>query len=403
MLTFLKEYKLPSEKAFLALAIIALCQETLFIYPVAIISHIGPLSFLSKLIFPVAYIILAILFLRGRGVLGYIRGSDIGLFTFFTVYVIISTTLNPLQAQAISDALKPEILPCLPFFLLGLCLKIDKVSMDAFGKWSCMAVLLTSFYRLFYQVPDSEWEKDYNMGAAYALLPNILITINYTFQTKKKLIPLICSIIGIFYLFAMGTRGPIVIAFTLAFLCLVFSGKKRSKWKVILSILFGAFILCLATSPVFIYILAWLGNILSSMGLSTRAIEFGVSGEFISNTTGRDVITETLIRQLDYMPFWGYGVLAENRWNILSAHNLYLQAIFNYGYFGGGLFLTFLGYICIRAMLKSKGKLTQQWILIWLVLVCVKGFFGGGVLRFEVFMLIGSCLRTLRMKQSKIK
>ena len=103
------------------------------------------------------------------------------------------------------------------------------------------------------------------------------------------------------------------------------------------------------------------------------------------------------------MPFLGYGVLGENRWDILSAHNLYLQAIFDYGFLFGGLFLLFLGFISVKALLKSNGRFSQQWIIIWMVYVFVKGFFGGGVLRFEVFILIGSCLRILRMKDYEIQ
>ena len=406
MLAFLKEYKLPSEKAFLALAIIALCQETLFIYPVAIVSHIGPLSFLSVLIFPITYFALAIISLRGRGVVGYISLADFGLIAFFAMYVLISTTLHPMQTRAIEDALPTEILPCIPFLFLGLCLKIDSVSMDALGKWCCVAVVLTSIYRIFYQVPDAEWEKDYNMGAAYALLPNILIATNYAFHTKKKwekLFSFLCVVVGLFYLFAMGTRGAIVIAFAFLLLCFVMSGERINTWKIVMILLVGSLIVWLATSPVLIDVLIWLGDVLSSMGLSTRVIDFGVSGEFISNTTGREEISETLLRNMDGMPLLGYGVLAENRLNILSAHNLYLQAIYDYGYFFGILFLLFLVVITIMSVLRTKGKFTQQWILIWAVYVFVKGFFGGGVLRFEVFILIGSCLRALRMKQVEIQ
>ena len=328
--------------AFLAMAIIALCQKTLFIYPVAIISHIGPLSFLSQVIFPATYLILTIIAIRGKSVTGYIRISDIFLIAFFAVYVAVSTTLDPLQSQAILEYLPSEILPCIPFLFLGLCLRIDSTSMDALGKWSCLAVIMTSVYRIFYQVPDEEWETNYNMGAAYALLPNILISISYTFQAKKKLLPLICSVVGIFYLFAMGTRGPIVIALTLFLICFLMSGTSQKNWKIVFSVLLGGLVVWVATSPALLYILTWLGDILTSMGLSTRAIEFGVSGEFISNTTGRDDITDTLLRQLDRLPLLGYGVLGENRFHILSAHNLYLQAIFNYGYFFGGLILLFL-------------------------------------------------------------
>lgn len=402
MLTFLKQYKSSSDKAFLAMVIIALCQDTLFVYPVAILSHLGPLSLLADIFFPVTYFVLSVIALQGRQLLRYIRGGDICLIVFFALYVLFSTTLHPKQTQAISDWLKPEILPCLPFFFLALCFKVDSISMETLGKWSCLAVVLTSLYRIFYQNPEVEWETDYNMGAAYGLLPNILITINYAFHAKKKIIPLLCSIVGIFFLFAMGTRGPIVIAFALTFVCFLINSSNSGIKKILISFPFVLLLIWFAFSPTFIYLLGWLGDILSSMGLSTRAIKFGVSGEFISYTSGRSDITDTLVRQMDSMPILGYGVLAENRFDILSAHNLYLQAIFNYGYLFGGLFLLFITYISIKALLKSNFRITQQWLLIWGIYVFVKGFFGGGVLRVEVFILIGSCLRVLRMKEYEI-
>lgn len=403
MFSFLKEYNTRSEKAMLALFIIALCQETLFIYPVAILSHIGALSNLRNFIFPLVYIILTMIAIQGRGVTRNIRISDFCLIAFFAAYVYVSFGLDGKQSEAISDALRPVILPCIPFLFFGLCLRIDSVSMDTIGKWSCLAVIITSVYRLLYQVPEAQWEKDYNMGAAYSLLPNVLISIDYIFSAKKKIIPIICTVVGIFYLFAMGTRGPIVISFALLFIRILFSVNIKRFWMVFITLLFGSFIIWLSTSPTLIYLLIILGDILSSLGLSSRATDFGVSGEFISNTTGRDDIKETLMSKMGDMPPLGYGVLGENRFDILSAHNLYLQAIFDYGYLFGGIILLFLFYITIKSIIKTRGKLTQNWLLIWVVYVAVKGFFGGGVLRSETFILIGICMGVFRMKSNEIQ
>ena len=194
-----------------------------------------------------------------------------------------------------------------------------------------------------------------------------------------------------------------MIAFAFILVCFVLSGERISTKKIVSILLVGSLVIWFATSPVLIDVLIWLGDVLTSMGLSTRVIDFGITGEFISNTTGREEISETLLKNMNGMPLLGYGVLAENRLNILSAHNLYIQAVYNYGYFFGVLFLLFLVIITIMAVHRSKGKYTQQWLLIWAVYVFVKGFFGGGVLRFEVFILIGSCLRALRMKQIEMK
>lgn len=404
MFAFLKEYNTRSEKALLALLIIAICQETLFIYPVAIISHLSSvLSGIRYVIFPITYLILTIIALQKPEATRYIRVSDFLLIAFFSLYVFFSLGLNPKQTEAVLEILRPIFLPCIPFLFLGLCVKIDSVSMDALGKWSCCAIIITSVYRILYQAPDVDWEYNYNMGAAYALLPNILIAIDYLFRTKKKLIPIVCSVVGVFYLFAMGTRGPIVIAFSLLFIRILTSINLKRFWMALITVLFGSIVIWLSTSPALINILAFLGNILSSMGLSSRATDFGVSGEFISNTTGRDEITEILLSKLGEMPLLGYGVMGENRFDILSAHNLFLEAIFDYGYFFGGLILLFFIVITVKSILKTRGKPMQQWIIIWTIYVFVKGFFGGGVLRPENFILIGICLRSIRMKLSEIQ
>ena len=397
MFTFLKEYNTRSEKALLALFIIAFCQETLFIYPVAMLSHLGALSGLRNVIFPLTYTILAIIAISGRDVTRYIRFSDFCLIAFFAVYVFISYRL-----KAISDALIPQILPCIPFLFFGLCIKIDSLSMDTLGKWCCIAVVVTSVYRLMYQVPETQWEKNYNMGAAYSLLPNVMVTIDYLFRSKKKFIPLVCAVVGIFYLFAMGTRGPIVIVFALLFVRILFSVNIKKIWMVLITILFVFFLIWLSTSSTLIYLLALLGNVLSSLGLSSRATDFGVSGEFISNTTGRTEITEMLLSKMNDLPPFGFGVLGENRFDILYAHNLYIQIFFDYGYLFGSLILLFVVTISIKALWKTNHKLMQHWVLIWVVYVFVVGFFGGGVLRYEFFMLIGICLRVLRMKVIEI-
>lgn len=401
MLAFLKQYNTQGEKAFLALFILAICQETLFIYPITILK--GIVGGFASYILPLAYLVLAFFALSDKKTTQYLRIQDFLLIVFFAFYVMFSSVGDLKQATAISEAFVPEILPCIPFLLFGLCLRIDSVSMDTLGKWCCLAVVLTSVYRLLYQDVQMEWEKDYNMGAAYELLPNVFITVNYAFQAKKKIIPIFCSVVGVFYLFAMGTRGPLVVVFAFVFMrYLLYIIENNASKKFITFLVFigvvGFFI-----SSHFLELLEWLGGVLSSMGLSTRIIDFVVAEEFISDTSSRDMIYDSLIKKMDTLPFFGYGVLGENRFDFLSAHNIYIQAIFDYGFVFGTLILLFLTTISIKSLIKTKGSLSQQWLMIWIVFVFVRGIYGGGVLRFETFMLIGCCLRVLRMKTYDIQ
>ena len=379
-----------------------ICYATIFVYPVAIINRI--LGGLGFLVMPIIYVLLAASVLTDKGVTKYVRFSDVGLVLFFFIYILFSLLIDePQQTAAISEALVPEFLPCIPFLLFGLCLRIDATAMDTLGKWSCLAIIMTSFYRMYYQDASAEWENDYNMSAAYELLPNILLAINYCFHAKKKIIPIICSTIGFFYLFAMGTRGPIVVSFALLIICIFLYASEKISLKRIIPILIIAGIMIGVIMTNLLTILEWLGGVLSSMGLSTRVIELSLAEEVISNTSGRDDIYDLLLSKMDTLPFFGYGVLGENRFNILTAHNLYIQSIFDYGYVLGGSIIMFLVIISVKAFFKTRGRITQQWIIIWMVFVLVRGFFGGGILRFETFMLIGCCLRVIRMNKIEIQ
>jgi hypothetical protein len=61
MLAFLKSNYSRSEKALLALFVFAICQQTIFIYPVAILKSVA--GIIGGLILPMAYLILTLVVL----------------------------------------------------------------------------------------------------------------------------------------------------------------------------------------------------------------------------------------------------------------------------------------------------------------------------------------------------
>ena len=125
-------------------------------------------------------------------------------------------------------------------------------------------------------------------------------------------------------------------------------------------------------------------------------IDFVVAEEFISDTSSRDMIYDSLIKN-GYPSILCYGVLGENRFDFCLLI-IYISKQYLIMVSFGTLILLFLTTISIKSLIKTKGSLSQQWLMIWIVFVFVRGIYGGGVLRFETFMLIGCCLRVLRMK-----
>lgn len=388
---FLKQYKNGKTKAFTMLLILALCEGTIFIYPVALVRHFS--MFLGNLIFPLLYLVL---FTASLGYHGFknLKVIDFLFVLSICIYVAFSYVFNPSIQPYVNKMLQPQLLPCIPFFFLGICCSIDDINYKTIAYWSCLGILLTSLYEFSYS--NSMDEEAYDMGASYVLLMNILLVIDYSFKTKE-IIPIICSIIGVFYSIAMGTRGPIVIILVLIVLEVLFIIKNNQKYRNRSIVI----VLCVAAALYFIYdhYLEQFIYMFSDMNFSTRVVEYAITGDFVSHTSGRDDIYEVLVSKLETNPLTGYGFFAEWPLGFWSAHNMYLELAFHYGY-PVAIIIILLYSMTIKKGYGYANELTKRWIIVWGCSVFVRGIFGGMYFSYEVFFLLGLCIQSIRNKKN---
>lgn len=232
------------------------------------------------------------------------------------------------------------------------------------------------------------------------LLPHVLFSINSMFNksiVSKKIVPFCFSILGFLFLFAMGTRGPLLIA-VIYMMVKVFLSLDKKKVRTILTIavVVSAFII-FVSSGAYENVLIWLSDFLSSLGMSTRIIDSLILHNYITYTSGRDIIYETLWQKLLERPLLGYGIFGEWQFTGYSAHNIYLQVCFHYGFLIGICLLVWYLFTTIKAYIFSSGVI-KDLILIFLIFTVVRGFFGGEYFSYYVFFLLGLSIQQLRKK-----
>ena len=391
LLQFFKRTITEPNYAFMALVILAICQQTIFLYPVVIVRHIGPLEALSYMIFPMAYLFLAFYAFR-EPVTQMVRTRDSFIILFFLIMILLTIAFYPENTEYLIKGLIYDIWLTVPFFYIGLCFKTDEDNMDMLARFCCLGIVLDSAYRMMTQ---SSSDSDYNMEASYELLLSSLIVINYAFRSGK-LIPVCCSLLAVFYHFSMGTRGPLVILFVCILVHFIYFLKKHPKlrWVVIIALI----VVAVMIASVVMTMLEQIQAIFDNWGLSTRVFDMILSDEedSLANTTGRSSIYEDLLKRLEDRPFLGYGVYGEWKFGYASAHNMYIEALFHYGWVLGSLMIVSYVLTTIMAYLRSTDLLSRQFLIILSCYVFVRGVFGGTYLSFGVFFLLGFCIQQIR-------
>ncbi len=392
-------YKISTNRCFALLLSVAFCHYTLFMYIEEVIGKLPLISMLSVFFFPVLYFILFILSYKSSTRLR-IHISAIGIFTFFMLEIMLTYVFHPDNVQYIESKFVSDILPCIPFFWLGLSLTLDDDTYNTVSLFSCIAIIISTLYLFYYmgsgRLLRGSHGEDYSMYWSYLLLPNTMIAIEYTFK-RKKIFSLVCSIVGVVYAFVMGTRGAIIILFAYIITCiwryLNISIRKKILSMMALSLISVGFVV----SPVYLSLLKNVRSVLENSGVSTRIVDYLISGGIVSYTSGRDIIYLDLLGKLAEKPLLGWGVYGEYPLGYdAGAHNLYLEVVFNFGYPLGIILLISFIILYIKALKRTKGKLVYGWIVLFGCLVFIKGIFGGSYLDYSVFFLLGMCLKEIR-------
>lgn len=240
----------------------------------------------------------------------------------------------------------------------------------------------TMFFSIFSLLKIREifvFTYDYNevisMGSSYAYLIPVLATIVYMayyfkeekgFQKILTVFLTICNSVFLFYLFAYGSRGPIISIALFAFFFFVI--KKNTNKGVTFStksIVFGLITIILLF-VLFVPAIQWLMSI-GVNSYSLQKILFLFEEGDISN--GRNSLAQLAWDGFAESPLWGHGMdLFGNRYSDASyPHNFILQILYD-----GGIIFFFI--LLVPFFTRIKIVLTNcdyNTFVIFLFLFCV--------------------------------
>lgn len=181
---------------------------------------------------------------------------------------------------------------------------------------------------------------------------------------------LILAVLGIIMIFIGGARGPFlgIIIFGVLYVLMSTSESKHKVRNILLILIIGGL--------VFIYyraILTFAGNLLESVGISSRTITKLLDGS-ISEDNGRTMIWAAAVNCIRENPFGSGAMGARNAIYKIHfvghPHNLFLEILIDYGVIIGFIFIIAMIVGSLR-LLFAKKYINWRWIyLLFLAQAC---------------------------------
>lgn len=203
-------------------------------------------------------------------------------------------------------------------------------------------------YWVYTNVVGEQIESAYNLQFGYHMLFPVSVFGSIVCLERRKMY-LIPFVIGSILIIMDGSRGamvgiPIIIMTTFPFNWENISKKRRLLFLIILFVLPAFYYAYLNYE----YILYYLADFLASHGIKSRSLMALISGSF-SDGNGRERIYEIVIDLIKTGGLFGRGFYGERVyvgkefiWGY--SHNIVLEMLVSFGYFGGTIIILLLCY-----------------------------------------------------------
>ena len=196
------------------LVLIAFSYNSVMVYFSAVFARLPIINVVGYEILPLSVSFFAIICFVAKCFRG-IKISDFLFILLFLLTILFSYMLYPATNDYFTKSnlwlIYVETIPC---YLLAVCFRCNQSTLKNLTYISFIAIILNMLYMFLFVGLTSE-EGEYYMGQAYILLPHVMFAINSIFDRtiiRKRTLPILFSLLGIFFLVAMGTRGPLLIA-----------------------------------------------------------------------------------------------------------------------------------------------------------------------------------------------
>lgn len=380
--------------------LIAFSYNSVMVYFSAVFARLPIINVIGYEILPLVVSFFAIIcFIAGY--FKNVRISDVLFIIVFVLTILLSYMLHPETNEYYTQSnLRQIYVEAIPFFLLAVCFRCNQKTLKNLTYISFVAIILNVLYMFLFVGLTSE-DGEYYMGQAYILLPHVMFAINSIFDQTvicKRIISISFSLLGIFFLLAMGTRGPLLIAIVYLTIKIFLSINKRKPKTIVMFTAVAIVLIWIIASDYYLILFEKLSNTLSRYGMSTRIIDMLLENEYLSHTSGRDKIYELLLEKISEKPILGYGIWGEEQFGVL-AHNIALEIIMYYGIPIGVTIIIAYIVTALRAYFKTDNKYARDFILLFFVMTVARAPFGGSHLSYYFFFLLGLSILTLRQQK----
>ena len=323
----------------------------------------------------------------------------------FLAAVVLIFILDYTVYQSNREFLAPYfikfLLKALPLYVVGVSFAYQKDKETIIRQLyilSIITLIIDIVYKYTFGTPMSAVESLYqgDMDKAYKLLPHCCLIAYYAIK-HISFVNVVCTVVGVFYLLMLGSRGPALIY--LAFIAFVFIRGRTTKGAVLRAVALFGLIVGFVASPLYNATIVGMYNITKSMGLSVRIFDKLLSGVAL-NSSGRDVIRENLLSAINNNPFLGHGICSDRVFAGGSyAHNIVLELWTDFGIIIGSIIFVFLVIVLLRGYLSSQGEAEKGLILSLIFASFLKLFLSGSFLDERLlFFLLGICVCNTRKK-----
>ena len=326
--------------------------------------------------------------------------QTIGVLFFVGMTYLFTYMFCSQNAKYIQPTILRTLVACFFTFLLVSKLSTFEYLCDYFTKGSFLITLSGVLYAGIINVighsTTSEWST-YSMTMSNVLLLSVLWQLNAYFDSKNKL-ALIAAIIGSVVIFIYGSRNPFLAIGFFVSIKILFNSKRKSSSRVAIKLFFVSVVLIVLSF--FKEILAFVGGMLDSFGLSSRTLYYLINADTEDITTGRAEIHDKLWDIVLNDPFLGFGVAGDEVVIQELAHSMYLSIFVTYGMILGSLVILYLFSQTIKGIRRTSG-LNHNVIIMYACLVFPRSFTGGDIwandyLWFLMALIISSLLQRKR-------
>jgi len=213
----------------------------------------------------------------------------------------------------------------------------------------------------------------YNMSLGYALLLPM-----YSLYSHKRWYTYLVALIFLIVIALFGSRGPMV-----AFFIYVIADTILYNRRLLIPI-----VICGTLAIVFF---TQIYEIVNALGIKSRSIEFLMSGDFISNDSGRDGIYQHAWEYIKDNMVFGQGLCSDMRLLGTYVHNFFYEIFFHWGLIlGGAILLLLVGrWVKIYLHVTFKGK---EYLIGYSIILFTQALVSSSyIINYNLAFLVGVC------------